>query len=178
MPTETEVLEVLAYLEAAYPMYSAGEHTPAVYIRELGDLPVEQLWLAARTHISLSAFFPSVHELRRAALKALPDRRAARSGREVWETVLQAIQRVGYAGTPEWSDPLVAEVIRRMGWRRLCLSDNVPAERKHFCDLYDQLLREATDLALLPADVRQTLTALTATPVVPLIAEGRHGDPL
>jgi hypothetical protein len=66
-----------------------------------------------------------------------------RSPVEAWGDVGMAIRRTGYIGVPRFSDPLVAECVRAMGWRNLCIGDSPEAsDRARFCELYQDKQRK------------------------------------
>ncbi len=56
---------------------------------------------------------------------------------QAYAEVLEAVRRIGYTGSPEWSHPAVAQAVRAVGgWRAICESDNEPALRAHFAQMY------------------------------------------
>jgi hypothetical protein len=70
---------------------------------------------------------------------------------EAWAICLREIRRVGSYDYPKSLDPLIEKVISIMGWRDLCLSDNMIADRAHFMKIYDNLvIRKRSEAMLLP----------------------------
>jgi hypothetical protein len=58
---------------------------------------------------------------------------------------------VGHAGKPEFSSPLIAKAVDTLGWRTICLSDNVAIERAHFMQVYSGLVaKSVTNCAACP----------------------------
>lgn len=56
---------------------------------------------------------------------------------EAWAEVQQGIRRCGLvAGPPEWTHTAIAAVVRAIGWRELCMSDNPDVVRAHFLRMY------------------------------------------
>lgn len=71
---------------------------------------------------------------------------------EAWESVQKAIRGVGSYGTPKFKNDLTATVVRRMGWKELCASENPGNDLARFRDIYNDLVaREDYDQNLLPA---------------------------
>ena len=58
---------------------------------------------------------------------------------EAWAEVLGAIRSVGSYGSPEFSDPLIQKAVNCIGWRHLCLSENIEIQRAHFLKIYENL---------------------------------------
>ena len=70
---------------------------------------------------------------------------------EAWGEVIQAIQRFGFYRSPVFDDPLIARAVDALGWKYLCSSENVVADRAHFAKVYEQFVeREKQDARLLP----------------------------
>lgn len=58
---------------------------------------------------------------------------------KAWGEVLSKISSVGSFGYPQFSDPLISEVVACIGWKSMCLSENIAIERAHFLKVYDSL---------------------------------------
>ena len=159
MASETEIATVFNVLTTNYG-YIQRDKTPLelaglldIWKRTLADIDGELLRLAALKIISQSKWFPQVAELREAAVDiAEPGRR---SGVEAWGDVVRAFGcGRGYA-PPEFSDPLVMETVKVMGWRNLATSENQTADRARFIECYNALAqRKRNDMLALP-EVRQ-----------------------
>lgn len=142
-------MAVMRQLFAAYPNTAAGPETVAMYVRLLGDIPPTALQTVVDQAIATNKFLPSISELRDQwdALQRL----GAATWVDGWNEVQRQIRVTGVYGTPKFSDPLTAQVIRTMGWRTICMSENQVADRAQFRDMYNILAaREDTDRKLLP----------------------------
>jgi len=58
-----------------------------------------------------------------------------------WSRVMEATRRVGAHQLPKFADPLTAALVKRWGWRTLCLGDEV-SNRIRFIAAYQELARE------------------------------------
>ena len=65
------ITKVLAVVSAAYPNFDLKPETVKVYLKLLADLPDELLEEASLAHIAQSTYFPTVAELRSAAVELL-----------------------------------------------------------------------------------------------------------
>jgi hypothetical protein len=139
--TPAEAAKAVLMLQAAYPAARWTEATVELYEAMLSDLDTELVRGAIARHICTSKFMPTVAEVREAAADIAVG--PSRSGVEAWGDVGMAIRRTGSYGAPKFEDPLVAECVRIMGWRNLCLGDSPEAaDRARFCELYTDLQRK------------------------------------
>jgi len=72
-----------------------------------------------------------IREKARAIQKKLPG--------EAWAEVLGAISGIGFYGSPKFSDSLIKKAVNCIGWRHLCLSENIEIQRAHFLKIYESL---------------------------------------
>lgn len=106
---------------------------------------------------------PAPGQIRRIVDMAANGRR--RHGGDAWGDVLREIGATGRYRDPCFADPITATVVRRLGWRELCDSDNAAADRARFIQLYDQLATEAVSdraVASLPGVARPAQPAIGA----------------
>ena len=164
MATEIETLSVLKILGDVYPRHQLSSSAVEVYVRLLADIPGLLLEQAALDHIGRSTFFPAIAELRAAAFNIIEAAHPMPGGYEAWSEVQAEIRRVGYAGVPNFSNPITAQVVEQFGWRYLCLSENPVADRAHFVQAY-------RDLAACRRDSDHRLTIITR-----FIARLQSGD--
>ncbi|HEU4727652.1 MAG TPA: replicative helicase loader/inhibitor [Kofleriaceae bacterium] len=136
-----ECKKLVAVLIAAFPASKFTPETVGVYERMLADLDYAAAQAAVERLIATARFLPTVAEIRDAALTMHAGE--TRPGGDAWGDVLRAIGRYGYARTPgmdfQFADPVIAECVRAMNWRELCVSENQQADRARFIELYDKL---------------------------------------
>lgn len=159
-----EFVQVWNLLGIAYPNYCREQNaatlaqTLRLYWQLLADLPIEQIKCAALRHIAANRFFPSVAELREAAtaLAQLPRQSAV----EAWGEVLSAFADSRYycfedhVNVPQFDNPITNRLIQSMGWRELCASDNVIADRARFIQSYEQLAARERSEASIPVTLQ------------------------
>lgn len=158
--THEETLKIMALLTAAYPQANIEEETIQIYIKFLLDLPCEAGQAAALELIASSRWFPAVAELRQAAVEAMPENQIPGPG-EAWGEVVGQLRAVGWYGRPSFSHPAITKAVKAMGWRELCMSENVVADRAHFLRIYENYQERAKkELWQLP-EVQQLRAKLT-----------------
>lgn len=67
---------------------------------------------------------------------------------EAWGEVLEQVGRTGSYGVPEFSTELIKKAVQCVGWRDICLSENIGVERAHFLRAYDRLIERENFNAL------------------------------
>jgi hypothetical protein len=133
-----EAAKIVAWLAAVYRDTKVSPETSAAYESLLADLDYDLAQQAVKRLAQTSKWLPSVAEIRTMATDI--ERGPVRCGGEAYGDVIDAIRSVGsYRPPPEFSDPVVAECVRLMTWRGLCMGDNEAADRARFIELYNGL---------------------------------------
>lgn len=144
------ITPIIRQLVAAYPNAQVTVETIAVYDRLLSDIPPSELQTVVDQCVATCKFLPTVAEIRD-KWNSLTAALGQPSAAEAWGEVLKEIRRVGWIGAPEFANPAIAQVVKMMGWRELCSSENVVADRAHFMRMYDQVIERSNEVRkLLP----------------------------
>ncbi len=174
MASRQDVFKTLTFLAALYPRFKLTPETGNSYALILADIPADLLHQAAVHLGSTNTFFPSAAELRQAVFD-LSDRAqgiltAGEAWAEVCEKFGQGFSR--YRAPDKWTSPVVHDALRAIGgWRYLCDSENLTADRARFIQAYQALAKRAqTDRRMLP-EVRATVERLSDGQDTPLIEE-------
>lgn len=68
---------------------------------------------------------------------------------EAWQMVLDEMRRVcGSYGVPSVSNEIVQRVINAVGWKDICLSDNIAVVRGQFFKIYDSFVQKEKEKIL------------------------------
>jgi hypothetical protein len=170
--TPAEAAKLVAMILQAYPAAQFGPASSQLYEAMLADVDVEMGKAAVHRLIATSRFLPTIAEIR--TMAADLQHGPPRLGEQAWGDVIEAIRRVGhYRPAPNFADERVAESVRVLGWRNLCLSANDAADRARFITLYDGLSeRHRADLiagrALPPAAAHNALPVPFTVRALPL----------
>lgn len=139
--TKTEVMKLVAVLCANFPSAKFTAETSSVYEHMLADLDAAVGNAAVEQLIASSRWLPTVAEIRERALSLQTG--DVRPGGDAWGSVRRAIHARGRSRIPgrdfEFADPVVLEAVKALGWVELCDSENAPADRARFVELYDRL---------------------------------------
>ena len=136
-----------------------------LWFRELQDIPYQVVEAGLRKWVSINKWSPSIAEIREMATTvkcgSIPD------WGEGWESVMMAIRRYGTyreAEAMESLDDLTRQCVKRLGFRNLCLSENINQDRANFRMIYEQLAE------------RKKVDAQIAEPLKQLISSMREGS--
>lgn len=141
------------------------------YFDALSDLPMEAANVAVRLAMRQSRFFPKPVELRE-LIEGSPDGHADKA----WGELIREVRRVGYMGTPQFSDERTLRAIGEVwgGWRRLC--ETLPGEGPELIGWMKQF--KASLQSLEKRDVTKLLTPQTIHPtVLDFIRQGQAALP-
>lgn len=110
-----------------------------LYWKYLKDIPDDRFELAIKDICStMSEVYPNTNFI--GIIRELALSGVYKLSGEAWEEVLKQVTRRGYVSTPRFEDKLIDKTIKCIGWRDICLSENISIERAHFIKAYDQLL--------------------------------------
>lgn len=152
-------IKCMRFLEVAYKSanlnITGDPEQLRVYYGMLGDLPEKVLMQAIQKCVATSKWPPAISEIREAAGGIMAPTVA--SWAEGWEQVQKAIRYCGRddeTGALASMDELTAKVTRAMGWKSLCMSDNIVADRAHFQRIYEQMEKRQNENTALPEALR------------------------
>lgn len=131
-----------------YPKENILPNAPAMelWFRELQDIPFPVAEAALRKWVSTNKWSPSIAEIRELAATVTNGEIAGWG--DGWEKVLLAVRKYGlYNIGPALAslDPMTRQAVERVGFREICLSENISVERANFRMVYESLAeREKT----------------------------------
>lgn len=141
--SELDTLKAIAPLQLAYTN-ELSEERMDFYVEMLKDIPAESLGKAVRQIIYTSKFLPSIAEIRSYAIDTVKVENGTKEpdADEAWGEVQRAIRAVGYMKTPSFSNPVVADAVRSLGWQDICTTpaDDTGILRAQFRRAYEAAL--------------------------------------
>lgn len=150
---------ILRQLFSAYPNSQATIETIAVYDRLLSDIPAGDLQTVVDQCIAECKFLPTVAEIRE-RYHGLTRKLGQLTATDAWGIVKTEIRRVGSWGTPEFDDPIIAKVVRNMGWLELCTSEAPEGvDRAQFERAYNELVERGEQVQKLLPQAREMAQA-------------------
>lgn len=131
-----------AALRTYYPRETLlpNKQAAELWYMELQDLPYNVTMTALRKHVHTHKWSPSIAELREMAAEVQYGEQA--DWGEGWQQVLNAIRFQGMhreREALETMDDITRAAVERLGFKNICISDNIVADRARFRDIYEQL---------------------------------------
>ena len=131
-------------VKAMKAVYSGDNFIPdkaafEIWFTLLQDIPYKNLNIAIKTYIATKTFPPTIADLRQICFNAVTD---IKDYGQAWESVMKAIRFYGIyreIEALESLDELTRECIKRLGFKEICLSENVVADRANFRQIYEIL---------------------------------------
>lgn len=159
--TRAEAARLLAWVAANHPQMQERDLRPTaeLWCRMLADIPYELAERAVAKILATNRFWPSVAEVREAALELSGTR--IPTAAEAWGEVRAAIGAYGYYRPGEAMaslSPAVRQAVSHLGWSSVCQEDE-SIIRAHFLRTYEACARREQELAVVPPDVREMLQA-------------------
>lgn len=125
--------------EQILPNHQAME----LWYRELADIPYNVAEAGLRKWVVNNKWSPSIADIREMNQEVtqgeLPD------WGEAWDETCRAIRNYGSYGVQQAMEsfrPLTYETVKRMGFKNLCMSENVAADRANFRMIYEQVAEQ------------------------------------
>ena len=163
--TKNEIKNLIAWAAANFPHLQEKDLRPtaALWAKMLADIPYATAEAALMKVLSTSKFFPTVAGIRAAAVDLSSPRLP--SAAEAWGEVTRAISRHGYYGQEEAlasMSPPVASVVRLLGWREICLSEEPEILRAQFRKAYETQVGRDREMMVLPEGIRGMIKVVAA----------------
>lgn len=128
----------------------------------LKDIDATVLQAAVYKYSMTNKFPPTVADLRELCgnivAGEIPDWSAG------WGTVLKCIRKYGYMRETEAlreMDDMTRTCVERLGWRELCMSENISIERANFRMMYEQMEARKKDTLYLPEGLLAKIATLS-----------------
>lgn len=134
---------IIRAITLSYPNFKSLEDPEGLelWYRNLCDIPQELLEIAVGKYISTNVFPPSIAQLRQYAMEIVTGQ-DTKNETTAWSLVQRAIRNYGSYREQEaleWikkEDQIAGLVTQRIGFKDLCLSENIIADRAHFQKAY------------------------------------------
>ncbi|MGE1061222.1 hypothetical protein NXG27_01035 [Megasphaera paucivorans] len=136
---DQQVVKALSGLQLAY-RDSLSKSQMKFYADMLRDIHPVVLDKAIKKLICTSKFLPTVAEIRETAEKMITKVNGTRQKdmNEAWEEVMEQVRICFVYQAPKFSTPEIAETVKSMGWRNLCMMETRQSStyRAQFRDTY------------------------------------------
>lgn len=155
---KNDFLKGITYLAIAYNK-EMTEEAVSVWYDFFKDTDFEIFRQAVKRIIPKNKYMPSIAELR-SEIASITNPVLQLDVDTEWEKVLTVIRRYGTYITREQYDnafnSTTKGIIEVIGWRKLCLSENIEFQRKIFYDMYNNLQKRNEEASVMQVN---TLTS-------------------
>lgn len=145
-----EFIKGLKYLGIAYNK-EFDEEQATVWYDFFKDVDFEVFRQAVKRIIPKSKYIPSIAELR-SEVAQITNPVLQLNVEEEWDNVIQMIRKYGSYITAEQFNqlkPTTMKVVKTIGWRRLCMSENIEFERRTFYDMFNSYQKRSENSSLI-----------------------------
>lgn len=165
-------------LKTYYPKENLLPNAQAMelWYKQLQDIPYRVAEAALNKWVATNKWSPSIAEIRETAATILsgdvPD------WGNGWEQVLKAIRQYGsyrVQEAMETFDPITAQCVKRLGFKNICMSENISTDRANFRMIYEQLTERKQKEAQLPENLKMLISEIQKEQVLRIGAE-RSGE--
>lgn len=149
-------------MKAVYTLSSflPDANSVKIWYELLKDMPYEIANVSIQKHMATNKFPPTVAEIRSGAAEITSKHRDWSDG---WESFRKAVGRFGYYRREEAfasMDEITRKVVKRLGWKELCMSENIMQDRANFRMVYEQEQSKAKEMLALPESLKRNLARL------------------
>lgn len=158
--TKNEFKNIVAGLVSNYPGLKIENQAQFNFWYEsLKDIDYELCQIGVMKMVQTLKFTPTIANIREACTidNSLPVT-------DAWDTVMSCVRYCGsYRETEalEKMDPTTRRVVESIGYRNLCMSENIMADRAHFIKLYEQIATRERQDNLLPVGLQEKLKLMS-----------------
>jgi hypothetical protein len=175
----SEAARIISVLRTVFADQAVSSELATAWAMVFDDVPYEPVMLAVQEYMkSDKPFFPKPGEIRTILIEhfmSLP------SAEEAWSQVMWAIKEHGSYRSPVFSCQAIADAVDAIGWRFICMSENISVERAHFFRTYEAYRDRAVKHVNVPALVSGKYQELDASNpvnhVVPTPITAKDGMP-
>lgn len=117
-----------------------NEYAMELWFNELCDLDYQVAQTALKKYVHTNKFAPTIAEIRSMATEVQYDR--IPDWGDGWSQVISAINTYGYyqeGKALDSMDNITRQAVKRMGFKNICLSENIVADRANFRMVYEQI---------------------------------------
>jgi len=174
-----EAIKLVGWAVSNFPTMQERDMRPTaqLWYNMLSDIPYEIAEKALMKVLTTAKYFPTVAEIREAIVEIVEPK--TMSAAEAWGEVEKKIRWYGYyrgAEALENMSPQVAKVVRYIGWREICLSEEPAVIRAQFMKMYQQVAEREQKERLLPQGLRDDIKRIADARTLNQLEEGMEDE--
>lgn len=155
-----EWMKIAAALNTYYPKEKPFPNKEAMQLwyEEFKELTYEDTVNGLRRHVNTSKWCPTIAELKEAIVT---NTAGSKDWGEAWNECLRTISRYGQYQEEEAMEsmsPITRQIVKRLGYKDLCRSDNQMQDRANFRMVFEQVVGNEYEKAALPVSLQEKIT--------------------
>lgn len=151
--TEKEFLLFVSALRTYYPKENIlpNKQSIELWFKQLEDIPYNVAEVSLNKWVALNKWSPSIADIRQMSVEVTQG--GGKDWGEAWEDVFKSFGKYGSyreAEALESFDPITRQAVKQMGYKNLCWSENITADRANFRIIYESIKQRKQQEANIP----------------------------
>lgn len=161
--TEEEFGRVVMALRTYYPRENIlpNEQAVELWFYQMQDIPYDVAALVLGRWAATNKWSPTIADIREQAAEVTAGK--SKDWGDGWQQVLKAISRFGYVAEDQAldsMDELTRRVVQRLGFRNICQSTDIVADRANFRMIYETEQKRAKQDAQTPQKIKDMIALI------------------
>lgn len=158
-----QFLVLVKGLKSAYTKdnFIPDEDSVKLWFSLLKDIPYDVLNVAIQKYILTAIYPPTIAELRRLSSEIVQGQQP--DWGDGWEQVQKAVRRYGMYRPEEAMqsmDEITRKCVEKIGFKNICLSENISVERANFRMIYENLVEREKQDAQIPKKIKTLIDSM------------------
>ena len=135
-----------------------NEQAMALWYSQLQDIPYKIAELTLNKWVALNKWSPSIADIREQATSITHEE--IKDWSAAWSDVINSIRYYGSYQEEEALaslDDMTRQAVKRLGFKNLCLSENIGVDRANFRMIYEQLEQRKRNEAQIPQRIKDLI---------------------
>jgi len=155
-----EFFKFTAALKTYYPREGLlpNDEALGLWFQELKDIPYMLAETSLRKWVNTNKWSPTIADIREAAMENAVGEKADYG--EAWQEVMKSVQRWGMYREEEAlekMDPMTRQVVQWLGFRSICTSENITADRANFRMIFEELAQREKSASQIPKSLKNLI---------------------
>ena len=136
-----------------------NEQAMQLWFNQLNDIPYNVAEVMLNKWVAINKWSPAISDIRENAAGLMQGE--AKEWGDAWQEVLRAISKYGSYREDEALESLddtTRLVVRRLGFRNLCFSEEIQVDRANFRMIYEQQMQRERQDAQLPQKLKALIS--------------------
>lgn len=138
-----------------------NEQALELWYQQLKDIPYQVAELTLNKWVATNKWSPSIADIREQAAGIIQGEE--KDWGEAWQEVLRCISKYGFYREEDAlnsMDELTRKVVKRLGFKNICLSEDIQVDRANFRMIYEQEQTKAKQDAQLPPKIKELMATM------------------